>query len=796
MEPRQPHPPRWTLRFLQWFCDPNRLPYIEGDLLELFEEQRSEGSLRRAKLHFTVEVLKLFRPSLIRQLMNNSLSHFVALLRMHALLSLRSFARYKQTFLINLMGLTLGLTGAMMIFLWVQDEYRTDRYHTQGGRLYQVMNTAYWEHEIYTQENTPVLLAEKLLNQYPGIEKAVTVGDEEFSPRAVLSTADQKVEVQGTFASPSFFDVFTLPLVAGDPSTVLSDPYNIAISASLARKLFGFPAAAMGQTLTGSLRLFKATYTVAGVYEEPEANATHAYDFVVPFSQALKYYTWAAEWNGDAARTYVVLEKNTSPLVAEANIADALREHADRPDYELSLQLFADRYLYGEYSNGQPSGGRITYVRLFTAIAICLLLLAAINFINLSTAQATRKLKEIGVKKAFGIRRGWLALRYYVEAQLLSFMALAVALVATYLLLPSFNALTGKTIFWSWELPIMLPALGFAVLLGTLSGLYPALYLSRFHPLLALKGKLSPTSLGEFWVRKGLVVFQFSLSLIFILGILVVHQQMRLLQEKPLGYQQEQLIHIKASGIRKSLTLVEELRQLSGVSAATNIYGGSVVKLSGSGSGFWWDDMETQEELPFRRPAVGYQFVETMGIEVVEGRTFSPDFAQEELSLVVNEAAADIIGRENLVGRRLYDGDDEKVVVGIVKNFHVQSLHDPMEPMIMRFGPNGRDLLVRLAAGNHTSTLNQIKEIYQTYEPEFPFSYAFVSDQYAKLYKSEQRLQALTQACTGLALFICIIGLLGLTTFHAERNRKSLGIRRVLGASIVNLSVRFTWDFL
>jgi len=769
---------------------------IEGDLLELFAETLQQKGPAPARRQFAWEVVKLFRPSLFRNFMKLPQWNLLALLRMQVVLSLRSYGRYRSTFLVNLLGLSLGLTSALLIFSWVQAEHAVDAYHAQDAQLYQVMNNSQRPEEVVTSSNTPALLSEALRSQIPGVAHAVTVGNAEFSPRTILSSPTRDLEAKGTYAGAAFFQVFSFPFLAGNPASALEELNALAISERLAIRLFGSAEDALGQTVSGGRQLFRESFLVAGVYENPPATSTLQFDFVANYALVSKKIEWVNDWNGDAAQTFLVLREDAPLLETQRQIQSLLQENGDRPNSTLFLQRFSDRYLHGEYQAGVPNGGRITQVSIFSGVAWCLLLLAAINFINLSTAQASRKLKEVGVKKVFGIRRRIMAFQFLVESQLLALIALLVAWLLTVLLLPSLNALTDKAITWSWDMTFILPGLGLALLLGTLAGIYPALYLSGFHPLLALKGKLQTTAWGELWVRKGLVVFQFALSFLFILGFLVIHNQLKLVQQQSLGYDQDQLIHFRVSGAFDRQVLLAELRNISGVQAATNTFGGSIVSLGGSGSGFWWDDEESQERLTFRRPAVGYEFTETLGIELLEGRTFSGDFAQEENKLLVNEAAADLIGREGIVGRLIHDSDEEKEIIGVVKNFHLQSLHDPIQPTIMRFSERGSDFLVRLQAGTDPVTLQQIEAAYLARKPEFPFSFSYVNDEYQALYTAEERMSTLAKAFTLAAYLICGLGLLGLTAFSVERRRKEVGIRRVLGATIRGLTFQLSWDFL
>ena len=792
-----PSPPKILLRFFRWFCHPDLVDSIEGDLYELFEENIVQKGLHKARWGFAWEVLRLLRPSLILPLFRFYKPIYIAMIKHNFILSLRSFRRYKSSFLINLIGLSTGLACALMIYLWVNDELHMDKFHVKNDRLYQVMQNSQRPEGIRTSNQSPALLAQALKQDFPEIEQAITTGNNEFNGRGILKQGNRQAEVDGLFASKDFFKAFSFPLAQGTPQQALSNKQSIVLSQKLARQLFGTTKNIIGKTVKGNRDLFGATYQVTGILGEVPTNSTLQFDFVANYTMVFSKVEWIREWSGDGARTYIALKPKVNADAFNQKLGQYLQTKPDREDNHLFIQPFSERYLYGKYKNGAPSGGRIAYVRLFSLIALFVLLIASINFMNLATAHATKNTKEVGVKKALGVTRGALAFRFFQESILLAFLSLLVALHLVGLLLPQFNLITGKALQINQLLDITWPILGITLFTGLASGIYPAIYLSSFSPIKVLKGasyKLRASS-KVYLVRKGLVIFQFALSVIFIVGVVVVHQQVSYVQTAEVGYSRDQVLHFKMRGKYNRETLIERLKGIPGVVNATNIHGGSIVTMSGFGTGFQWSNQDADKEVAFRRPHIGYGFVETLGIKVLQGRSFSKSYGDETSKLMVNEAAAKLIGMKDIVGKTILDGDQKKQIIGVVKNFKVRSMHEALQPCIMRFSPRGSDFMVKLQAKNQAQTIDQIKRVYTSFKPEYPFVFQFIDQEYQALYQAEQRVASLSKYFTIIAIIISCLGLLGLTIFTNEQRMKEIGIRKVLGASVLQIVRLLTGTF-
>lgn len=785
----KPTPPKKALRFLRWFCKEEFLEEIEGDLTEVFEKEYEKSSFR-ARTKFIWNVLRYFRPVFIKPVKAYSSTASVALLRHSFLLSYRKSMRYKSTFFINLVGLSTGLACAILILLWVNFELSVDKFHEKDTVLYQVIRNSTHPDGIRTSDDSPALLSKALKEEMPEVEDAVTTNN----GRGMLTNGDVRVTAKGLYASSNFFTVFSYRLVQGTNTNMLKEHNAIALSESLAKSLFGSNQNIIGKFLEGNQDLLNETFVVSGVFEDPPSNSTQQFDFIINYETLLKRVSWKNDWNGDGSKTFIALKKGVNIDQFNEKIEPYLTSKADRATTSLFIQQFSKKYLYGNYENGQAVAGKIIYVRLFGLVALFILCIACINFMNLSTAQASRKMKEIGVKKAIGADKIGLALQFMVEAIIITSLAMLIAFLLVELLLPYFSGIIGTPLHINYTPNLLLNILVITLILGIVSGSYPAFYLSNFNPIIVLKGKIDH-SFGEKWIRKGLVVVQFTISVIFITGFLIIHQQIDFVQSKDVGYSKDNVMHFQIRGNQNRETFIQTLADIPGVIHATNAQSGSIVSIKGAGRGFSWEGMRPDQNITFLRPQVGYGFIETLGIELIEGRSFSREYGNEDSKLLINEATATMIGTENIVGRVVMDGDIKKEIIGIVKNFNTGSLHEKLRPAFIRFSPNGRNIMVKLNEKNVNEIISKIETVYKQFNPEYPFSFTFIDDEYQSQYLFEERIGTLSKYFTILAIIISCLGLFGLSTFTMERRTKEIGIRKVLGASSLSIVRLLSSDF-
>ncbi len=788
-------PTRWSIKLLRTFVKKEFLEEIEGDMEEVFQENLEKYSVKKARELYHREVIKLLRPVLVKKLSGDLKLNQLGMLKHNIILSLRGFKRYKTSFLINLIGLSTGLSASLLIFLWINDEMSVDKFHKKDARLYQVMQHDPRPDGIETDTGSPALLAKALIAEMPEVESAVTVNNRGgVGSHGIISAGDQSIETTGTYASSDFFNIFSYPLLAGQPESVLKEQADIVLSESLALALFGSTEDIIGKLVKGNRHLMNKDYRVSGIFKDLTRHSTAQFDFVINYETVFANVDWLNEWNADGTNTYLTLKEGTNAQEFNEKIKNFLLDKPSRENDQLSIQQYSSRYLYGDYVNGVQSGGRIGYVRLMGIVALFILIVASINFMNLSTAQASRKMKEVGVKKVFGVSRKSLVAQFMTEAILTTFIAVIAASFLMSLVLPAMNEITGKQLGQNLSLNLVLMMLAIAMVTGLIAGIYPSFYLSQFKPIAILSGKLKST-FGDLWIRKGLVTMQFVISILFISGFMVVSKQIDFLQNADMGYNRDNIIHFVMRNRADQKPFLESLKNTPGVINATYQYGGSIVGLNGSGSGFSWGDPMQNEEIQFRRPHVGYDFIETLGIELLEGRTFSPEFANEQNTLIINEAAAKIIGLDDIVGRTIMDGDDEKQVIGIVKNFKIKSLYEPMEPCIMRFVPQGWDIMVKIEPEAQSETINKIEALYNSFNPEYPLVSTFIDDEHRAVYIAEQRVGTLAKYFTVVAIIISCLGLFGLAAFTAERKIKEIGIRKILGSSVFEIIKLLSGDF-
>ena len=783
-------PPKYALRFLRWFCREDFIDEIEGDLIEIFEHQYKETP-RGANWTFIWQVLLHFRPDFIKSFRDHPLI-YPGMLKHNLLITYRGFMRHKSSFLINLLGLSTGLACVFIIYLWVADELSIDKFHKNDRQLYQVMQNRKIPQGIITRTLTPTPLTPALTEEIPEVAAAISISADEERPRGILSTDGKEIVADGIYTTKNYFQAFSYDLRHGKPEQVLADKNNIVLSQALALKLFPSTTDIIGKSIEWRDRVFQ----VSGIFSGPPPNSTKQFDFVLNMDVMLERDEYAGMWNGDYAETYVILKEGTDVDQFNEQIGPFLKsKDPGRDRSTLFVQQYSKRYLHARFENGVQAGGRIAYVRLFSLTAFFILLIACINFMNLSTALATRKMKEIGVKKAMGAQRKSLVFQFLSEAVLMSLLSLIIALGWVALVLPQFNLLTDKSLHLNINAEHILIVLGIVISTGLIAGSYPALYLSKFKPVAVLKG-VRATSSGEQWLRKGLVVFQFALSVIFIVGVLVVNRQMDYIQTKNIGFNRDHVISFERARFSGDPDVfLSELRNTPGVISVANMWN-SILGGGGGQSGYSWRGEVADEDFRFKSPLISYNVVETLGMDVLAGRGFSKEHGDDDSKIVINEAALNLMAIENPIGEKIKYGDDQREIIGVVGDFHYGSIHHLVEPLIFRFArPRARNIMVRIQEGTEKSTLAKMEALYTEFHPPYPFEYTFLDEDYQQLHVAESRVATLSKYFTGLAILISCLGLLGLAAFTAEQRTKEIGIRKILGASVFGIVRLLSADF-
>ncbi len=705
-------------------------------------------------------------------------------------LYIRGIKRTKFSFIINLIGLSSGLACAFLIYLWVRDEMNVDKFHQNDKQLYQVMISEEENGAVKTGEIGPGVLADALSVGMPEVEKSVAVIN--ANKVNTLSTKEKAFKAKGIYAGRDFFEMFSFNLLEGRAESALADPGNIVITRELAVNLFGTAQNAIGQLVEFDK---KEQFKVAGVTDEIPAKSSLQFDFVLLLPVFNRHTGYDISWDESNARTYILLDDKAETSRLDANIQHwAKMQFKFRPDEKLFARKFSSGYLYGSYENGVQSGGRIEYVEIFSITGIIILLIACINFISLSTVVATKRMKEVGMKKVLGAQRKSIIIQNLGESIFLAFISLGVALAVVLLLLPSFNQLADKSIQLSWSVDTFAAFFIITLLTGTLAGLYPAFYISAFNPVMIIKGTMANSLAGQ-RIRNGLVVGQFSISVILLMVTLVVYNQFSLIQNKNLGYNKDGIIYFDMDGKVASQreAFLAELGKQPGVLQASSMKTGTETGLFGaisSTSHIAWPGKALDEKVNMSNRFVDYGMIELLDLKMKDGRSFSREFgAKQDDEVIFNEAAVKAMGLKDPVGKTVEIWDNKPKIIGVVKDFYFESIQEgSVKPMfIMRDMGRINTIMVKVSGKELDKTITAIEEFHAGFNPGYPFTYKFLDDDFQKMYSTEKKVAVLSKYFSGLAIIISCLGLFGLTAFTVNKRKKELSTRKVLGADGIQL---------
>jgi putative ABC transport system permease protein len=714
------------------------------------------------------------------------------------LVTIRNIFRNKAFSIINILGLSLGMACSLLIFLWVHDERSVDTFNTNKN-VYGVYERMFSGGRVDAGYYSPGLLAPELKRVMPQIQYAA--GFWSMDP-SLFETGEKKQKMNGAYAGADFFNIFSYKLLKGEAATALSGPENIALSRKMAEDFFGSPGTAIGKTIRFN---HSKDFMVTAVFENVPANSSNKFDYLVNWKYLMNTDTWLNQWIYGVPQTFITLRPGTDPQIVETKIKNFITPYLAGKEgegfrLELGLQRFDKMYLYSNFSNGKPDGGRIEYVTLFSIIAVFILLIACINFMNLATARSVKRAKEVGIRKTVGALRTGLIVQFIGEAMLLTFLSVVVALVIVINILPWFNILTGKQIglpvssifFW-------LSVSALLLVTGIVAGSYPAFFLSSLNPVKVLKGALK-FSTNALVFRKGLVVFQFVLSIVLIIGTIVVSKQVNYIQTKNLGFDKENLVYIPLEDSLQANYPVfkQELSQMTGIKSITRSTS-LLTQADAQVHDLDWIGKNPNTKILAKFITVGYDYFKTMDLTLLQGRDFSPGFPDDTVSYVINESALKMIGYKNPVGQPLTFFGHRGKIIGIVKDFNFKSLHDPIEPLIFQFREAvhwGGSVIIRTEPGKTGAALANMEKVYKKLNPGYPFTYQFSDEEYRKLYNNEQLVSKLADGFSFLAIFISCLGLLGLTMFTAEQRRKEIGVRKVIGATVSDIVIMLSKEII
>ncbi len=714
-------------------------------------------------------------------------------------ITIRNLRKNKIFSVINISGLALGLAVFLLIMLWVRNEKSYNGFHKDKDRIAAVMtNQSYGSKEVATFPAVPSLLAGVMNKDLPGVEYAAVSS---WGDTRQFTVNDKNFVEYGLHVSPEFLKIFSFPLLIGNAEKVLKEPNTILITEKLVKKYFG------NENPIGKIITIERNkpYKVEGVLKDVAANATLTFDFLIPVKDYINWAMGGVEtWESSNMRTYVKLKEGVNRDQFNNSLKKFMNRYTDKQaNSELFLWNLNDWYLRFDFKNGTyAGGGRITYVKLFIIIAIFILLLACINFMNLSTARATQRAKEVGVRKVIGAGKNNLIKQFIGESIILSFLAGFVALSLVILMLPVLNKFLQRNISIDYsDFSNIFLFAGIILATGLLAGSYPALVLSSFKPVTVLKNIISSSSSNSVWIRKALVVTQFTVSILLIIGTLVVSQQVNYIKNKNLGYNKEHLIWFPNNiATDKNETALEEFKKVPGVLHAAQA-SMTFTQANNRGAEVKWPGKNEGEEIFFSFIAGSHDIVETMGLTMKEGRAFSKSYSTDTSAYILNEEAVKRMGLKNPVGQILETNGGKGTIVGVVKDFHYESMHNPISPLIINCRPEWTWLMyVKTDGRDIQKTLKGIEDVYKTMAPGFIFDYNFQDKEYERLYRSEQQIGTLVNWFAFFAIFISCLGLFGLTSFTVERKTKEIGIRKVLGASVPSIisliSKQFLWLIL
>jgi putative ABC transport system permease protein len=726
----------------------------------------------------------------------------------------RTILRHKGYAAINLLGLALGITCCLFIHLWVRDEKSIDNLHAGGDNLYTVYETVTANGKTSGDYNPPIHLAPG--KNYPdflldGAKSAVrgitgftyysTGYDLPWGYAETLRYGDKLVKFNGSRAGEDFFQMFSYPLLAGNPATALRDISDIALSRKTAVVFFGSPAAAMGKTIRFEN---SRDFTVSAVFEDLPPQSSLQFDFLVNFELHKK---GLVNWSSGNFQSFIRLSPGANVSAITAGLNQMIRTRLGNDNgvsIRLGLQRYGDRYLHSIFVNGLPATGRIEYVRIFSGVAIFILLIACINFMNLATARSVRRAKEVGLRKVVGSTRGYLIGQFLGESLLFALIATVLSILLVSLFLPAFNQFTGKTLRFPFtEVSFWAGVAGILLLTGLVAGSYPALYLSSLRPVAVLKGMFRFTN-GAVWLRKSLTVFQFILSITLMIATIVIVRQTDYVQHANLGYNRENLIYIRLEGdllkMEKYELFKQEAMTMPGIAMVDrSTETPHAMNFVADGEAFNWEGKRKDERVSFKPASVGFDFVKLMDLKILEGRDFSPgNLTDSSDGFLVNEEALRQMGMRHPLGKWVSAWKKKGHIIGVLKDFHTHSFREPILPVMIDvkewedFGV----ILVRTKPGQTKEALASLGKVYKDLNPDYAFSWEFVDEQYKKLYSSEMLISRLSVLFASLAIAISCLGLLGLVMFSAEQRTKEIGIRKVLGASISQIIGIFSMDFL
>ncbi len=802
---KKKHLPRIPHAFFKWYCKENKYEELHGDLEELYNDRVRNGSRLKANLMYFYETLLCFQPYAIKK-NHGQTNSSIGMLKNFYFTAIRNLVKRKSYFLINILGLSIGIASFILISLYVINEMSYDRFHQNHENTYRINSKS--ASKAYTRDRAtvPPPMAKVLLDNYPEVEKVtrLTRGEEGF-----IELGDKKFNEGGIlFVDSSFLQVFDFKLLKGDPKMALVNPRSIVLSESYARKYFG-DANPMGREIT--VEKDTAFYIVTGISEDVPANSHLQFNILASLSTHDKWST--NEWITEGLHTYIIMKENTSIKALQAKLDEIAYKHLfpeiesysgltmaewqeagnNAGYYPISLK---DIHLRSSSTDELEVKGNISYMYVYALIGIIILFMAIFNFVNMAIAQSSSRAREVGVRKVMGSTKKSLVFQYVLESIIVSFASTLLAIIIVLFVMPYFTALVGKNLEFGLTSSYIGIVLVFclATFTGILAGFYPALVLSAFQPVDVLKGTFSKGGKSGL-LQNFLVTIQFAASIFIIIGTIIIHGQIEFMLNKNLGFDKDQVLIIKRpDGLNRNLEVFKnDLLKNPNVRSVVNSQA-----IPGKHYGIRsYRKKDDPSAYVFKNNQIGFDYGELMNLELVSGRFFSKEYRSDSNALIINEEAASVLGFEDAVGQTLFspwrrEGEFMKII-GVVKNFNFESLHKNIEPISLELAPNNMRGYISVKMSNGQSVnevVNYVENTWSKYSPNQPFQYFFFDEEYETLYKSEFRTKQVFIVFAALSIFIACLGLIGLIAYMTSIRKKEIGIRKVLGASthtLVNL---------
>tara|TARA_R110002167_G_scaffold105006_7_gene270304 strand:+ start:2926 stop:5283 length:2358 start_codon:yes stop_codon:yes gene_type:complete len=694
---------------------------------------------------------------------------------------------------LNIFGLAIGISCASLILLWVEDEVSFDNLFPKLDQVYYVPTNQQYEGEWRTfYQSTPGPLAKVMKDEIPEIIRSARTTGEDL----LFEVGENALNKYGRFADPDFLDMFSLSFIEGNSKNAFEEYDAIIVSKETAKHLYGENSTVLGKVV----RVNNDTnYIITGVFDDMPTNVTYRFEWVAPFERHAADKPWMKDYGSNFADTFVELSPESDLETVDAKVRKILPAKTEDEDTYAFLHSMKDWHLRSNFEGGKKVGGQIVYVQLFSLIAIIILLIACINFMNLSTARSEKRAKEVGVRKVLGSGKKRLISQFIAEAMITATIATLISVLFLIILLPQFNIFIEKQLeLRLLETAHLLTLLGITLVCGLLAGWYPAFYLSSFKPVEVIKGTTSKGGSATM-IRKGLVVAQFTVSIVFIISTIIVYQQLTHVKSRDLGFEKENLIKMPVNGdIIKNFGPIKQDMIATGMIENVGLNNSEVLSGGNNGSGFEWQGGTDTEDVLISFRYISSGFFETAGMKIIEGRGFSDDIDNANNNILVTETFAKLMGNGSALGKTVRRDDDSFTVIGVVKDYLYGDMYGSSDPvMFFNYHDNARFLYIRTKPGMAISeTLAAIENVMKKHNPAFPFEYEFTDDAFNARFKSEKLVGSLSQIFALLAIIISCLGLFGLAAYTAEQRRKEIGVRKVLGSSVAGIVQLLSKDFM